>query len=325
MIGHVSAGRVGADERAALIYAQARSELASNLWRAALGTADDRNDRPGEARETDLGLDGLLTLLTDGKQGMPPASPTAAMPDPSSRLDADGDSSSGGSGRGEEGGHVDGLGPNQIYRPTLDAAAARTGIPSSALAAIVHAEAATGPDGRWLAYSRNPRSSAAGLGQFLSGTWISETERAGTWLHRLAEQRGWLDGRGRVQSGARSELLALRYDGDASIQAIADYAQGNLAQLRASGVVIGPGAESIAQSAYVGHHLGMGDAVRFLRGELDSGRAHKLLAAQIGTEAAEQRIAEAGSATRAHRDWLLGYIAHNVQAARFEGAPPVAA
>ncbi len=209
-------------------------------------------------------------------------------------------------------------GPNARYAPMLREAASRTGLPPAALATIVHAEAARAPDGRWLAYSRNPRSSAAGLGQFLNGTWISEAERAGTWLHEQASARGWLNAKGRVTGADRGALLALRYDAQASIEATADFARANLDAFQRAGIDAGHSVEDVARTAYLGHHLGRGDAIKFLTGQLDPGRARTLLDAQIGRVEAAQRIASAGSAVAAHRSWLLGYVDRAIRPERFQ-------
>jgi hypothetical protein len=121
-----------------------------------------------------------------------------------------------------------------------------------------------------------------------------------------------------VARGARSELLALRYDPGASIQATADYARGNLDRLRRAGVAVGDSMEGVAHAAYLGHHLGVGDAIKFMKGGLDASRARLLLSAQVGAAAAGQRIAAAGDATDAHRAWLLNYVGRNVRPARFD-------
>ncbi len=332
MIGRIGGGTAQAAEhvtpqdKAALIYAQARSELSSRLWKAALG--EDATSAPtgtGHTENREMGFDALVALLSgDRPTGTPPPLTQAAQPG-SMPTDPEDRSDHGRSGsRGDET-DAGGLGANASHAATLTAAAERTGLPPALLATIVQAEATTGADGRWLTFSRNPRSSAAGLGQFLSGTWISEAERPGTRLHEIAGDHGWLNGRGHVVSEARSALLQLRYDGDTAIHAIADYARKNLDQLRAAGLTVGTSIESLAQSAYVGHHLGLGDAIRFLKGELSPDRARKLLKAQIGGAAAEQRIAEAGDSVRAHREWLLGYVARAVQPQRFAAlgtAPP---
>lgn len=323
MIGNLEGAPLDPRQRAALIYTQARSELSNRLWQAALGDGSNRDVRPARTFDSgDLGLHTLVALLDrsglSGVPNPPPLPPDVATPRPAyPRADEDDHRADEDSRRRETDRAVGGLGANIGYAATLGTAAERTGLPAPALAAIVHAEAASGPDGRWQAYSRNPHSSAAGLGQFLTGTWISETERPGTWLHAIAEQRGWLNDGGRVQSQARAPLLALRYDGITSIQAIADYARFNLSQLRASGVAIDDSVEEIARGAYVGHHLGLTDAIRFLQGELAPDRARSLLKAQIGGAAAAERIAETGDPIRAHRDWLLSYISRNVRPTRY--------
>jgi hypothetical protein len=312
-------GALNAAQKAQVIYAQARSELTSRLWQAALGEEEQGGRLADGGSRLPMSLDSLLSLL-DPKAAPPQSAPQAApqpaphpamdkAPDASARWEGErGENASGGSG---------GYGPNAGYAGSLSAAAARTGLPVAALATIVHAEAAKGPDGRWLPYSRNPRSSAAGLGQFLSGTWRGEAERDGTWLHAVAEQRGWLDDRGRVKGEDRAALLALRYDPHAAIQATADYAKANLDALGRAGVSIGQGAQAVAQAAYLGHHLGRGDAIRFLKGGLDSERARTLLNAQIGAASANRRIAASGDATTAHRAWLIDFMGKNIRPERF--------
>lgn len=201
---------------------------------------------------------------------------------------------------------------NARYAGMLDAAAARTGLATATLSAIINAEAGRRADGGWNPLSRNPRSSAAGLGQFLSGTWLGLARQGGTWLNRYAQEHGLVDAAGHIAPGAKSALLALRYTPQAAIESVADYARANVSQLRRAGVAVGEGAADVARAAYIGHHLGPGDALRFYKGELSSVRAHALLAAQIGTEKAAHRVAQAGDAARAHRGWLLGYVEKHI-------------
>jgi hypothetical protein len=82
-------------------------------------------------------------------------------------------------------------------------------------------------------------------------------------------------------------------------------------------VRIGDEVADVARAAYLGHHLGLGDARRFLAGGLEPDRARKLLGAQVGGTDAERRIAQAGSAVAAHRSWLLDYVGRHVRPDRF--------
>lgn len=308
--------RLAPAEKAALIYAQAQSDVSARLWRAALGT-DDSFDRDASASAQcpEFNIDSLLALLmaksddTPETPAAPVVTPPVSAPATAARpaVAASPPNSTA----------ITGLGPNAQYRTALDAAAARTGIPVAALAAIVDAEAGKTCDGAWKTNSRNPRSSAAGLGQFLGGTWQGEAERPGTWLHGVASQQGWLGEDGRVLPAARSALLALRYDATASINATADYARRSVAQLEKAGIAIGNDVVTVARAAYLGHHLGTGDAIRFLKGGLNPGRAKVLLDAQIGSANANQRIAQTGDAAAAHRSWLLGFIDRHITPERF--------
>lgn len=329
-------------QRANVIFAQAQSELSTRLWRAAIG---DNDREAGKSRSplgpgSDMAMDSLLELLgtqaprsargrcqcqcscschddpedapalprgpMTGERARTIASPPAAM----AAAPASGATAGATSG-------ALALGANSRYADALAAAEARSGIPAPALAAIVNAEAGKGKDGSWNPLSRNPRSSAAGLGQFLSGTWQGLAEQSGTWLNDVAKARGWLKENGKVDPSRRSELLALRYDPQASILTVADMARNNLHKLESSGLNVRADSETLAKAAYLSHHLGLGDARKFLGGGIDAGRARHLLAAQIGGAAAEQRIASAGDATRAHRQWLLEFIDRHVQPEKF--------
>ncbi len=304
--------------RAQLLYQQARSVAADQLWQATMGTTEvSQNSTTGAGPKTDVDLDGFLTLLDSmANRGLPqnPLSPPAPLP-PRDRLD---DQGAEGQSRASSTSAAHG---GDAYRAFLSSASERTGIPVSALAAIIDAEAAKGSDGRWLPLSRNPRSSAAGLGQFLSGTWKDEAERNGTWLNQLAQANGWLNENGHIKGNAKSALLALRYDPRTSIEAVADYALANLAHLRQAGISIGTTPDSIARTAYFAHHLGVADAVSFLGGTMNPQRAAKLLEAQIGSTAAERQIQISGDAVTAHRGWLMHFVATRVRPDRFSTLP----
>lgn len=340
------------ERKAQLIYQQVRNDMAARLWQAALGNAEARRDEasvavPGKvgglaglldpqqsAMSERGGFDRLMALL-EGNGAKAGAGKIGQSSDPvegatsprvghpahkTKRQAAVTEVLKPLSGVGEIDANAPlALGANGMWRGALERAGQRTGIPVLALAAIVDAEAARNGNGQWVTWSRNPRSSAAGLGQFLAGTWVHEAQRAGTWLNETARMNGWLDNSGRVLGAAKGKLLALRYDGEASIHATADYARANLHSLEKAGISPGGNVGQIAHAAYLGHHLGIGDATKFLRGGLSEGRARQLLIAQVGSERASRDIAQAGEAALAHRKWLTGYLDRKVRPDRFVG------
>lgn len=320
-------------QKANLIYAQAQSEMRQSLWRAALADGDRQNSinapipnifgAPDTPQRTDLSalLDALGIGKGDGE--VEPRSPIDPIPILSNRRgDNPAPAPTRNDGTPPDPTSLAHLGANAPLGPALMQAGERTGLPPAALAAIIDAEAAKAPGGAWNPYSRNPRSSAAGLGQFLSGTWIGMAQQSGNWLHAHARAQGWLSAAGKVRGEARSALLALRYDPVASIETIADYSRDNVMRLRAAGVPIANDVRALADAAYVGHHLGPGDALRFYRGTMDAGRARELLGAQIGEVRASHHIARQGDAIAAHRLWLTSYISGAIRPERFLGSDP---
>lgn len=322
-------------ERARVIYSHARAELSNRLWQAAIGSADSL-DTTGANQQSSCCKDGEINLMTmiaqlnesqRGAKAGPALAPAPAVMTPTIAI-ASADAASEPDPFSAEASFRPGssgtanpvaLGPNAGHAAALQRAAERSGMPPAALAAIVDAEAAKRPNGSWNLMSRNPRSSAAGLGQFLSGTWIGMAEQPGSWLNDVARQKGWLGSDNRVRSSARGQLLALRYNAEASINSIADYAQSNIRQIRKAGIRTADNPQAMAQLAYLGHHLGPGDAIRYLKGGLSENRAALLLKAQVGTDQASHRISRAGDATTAHRNWLNGYVARNIRPDRFSG------
>lgn len=310
-IGARDADALSPAQRAAILYQQVRSSALSQLWQSVLG--DDASaavPRPIVA-DFAFSLTDLMSLMD--QDGATPASPaptpraaTPATPPQAAQIDADA-------------ARLSDLGPNHRLRTALCEAATRTGVPAPTLAAIINAEAAKDRDGCWITHSRNPRSSAAGLGQFLSGTWQALAETKGSWLNTLAKARGWIGNDGRVLAGSRSALLALRYDPGAAINALADYTRQNLDGLRHRGFAVGGSVEWVTKLAYAAHQLGLADACRFLRGGLSEAHASKLLRAQIGDASADRRIASAGAAGQAHRAWMLGHIGRNLRLDHFLG------
>ncbi|MAW98806.1 MAG: peptidoglycan-binding protein [Sphingomonas sp.] len=309
MIESMDFSRLSPARRADMIHRAAMADVQQRLWQAALGQSDDMPDASESVGGMRGGMDfaSMVALVSGNRPDMvarPRMQPAIAV----TTMDSANSIASNG---------ILNLGVNNEHSGSLEAAARRTGVPESALAAIVDAEAAKDSSGRWNAFSRNPRSSAAGLGQFLSGTWQDMAKKPGTWLNKVAADHGWLDQNGNIRSAARADLLRLRYDPTASIQTIADYASRNLDFLERKGVNVGSDATSIARTAYLAHHLGPGDAVTFMTTGLSDQRAATLLAAQIGSGRAQKAIAAAGDASAAHRAWLRGYVANSVQPQRY--------
>ncbi|MCB2014219.1 MAG: peptidoglycan-binding protein [Sphingobium sp.] len=309
-------------QRARVILSTARAETASQLWRAALGTDVLATAPTGWSPPKftqNAGSGNALAALLAGS--LSPA------PQPGSSYISGGVAPTGSIDRAKTsalpeimaGLHppLEGLGANTRYAGALQAASQRTSIPAGAIAAIIDAEAARLGDGSWNPHSRNPRSSAAGLGQFLSGTWISMARDKGSALHAMARDHGLVSATGDIAPGARSRLLALRYDPAAAIAAVADYARANLELLKSKGIAIGHDPRSVARAAYIGHHLGPGDALRYYRGTLDQERARLLLTAQVGSQRAEHYISKTGNPIISHRNWLDDYIAKRVQPHRY--------
>lgn len=304
-----SASARSPEARVALAWSDMRQDMLRQLWQAALGDSEGGASHAASSAGFSaqmLGIDPTILLALQGE-----APPLAQMDGPA-RVPAFAAFPGAAVPDFNDDGPLD-LKSNATYQPYLEGAGARTGLSPAMLAAIVSAEAAS-RNGVWDPNSRNPRSTAAGLTQFLASTWESETERPGTWLNDVARERGWLNGNGQVLPAARDDLLALRFDPRASIEAAADYASANLRALEKQGLVHdGLSSGELAKRAYLAHHLGVGDATRFLSGGLDPARARVLLASQIGGNAAASHIRAAGSATDAHRQWLTAYVDRKIR------------
>lgn len=140
--------------------------------------------------------------------------------------------------------------------PQVHAAIARasqaTGIDFSYLLGQARLESSLNPD------ARAGTSSAAGLYQFTRGTWLATLDRHGS-EHGL----GWADAAiqgGRVRDPTlRQQVLALRYDPDASALMAAELASDNRNYL--ANVL---GREPDPAELYMAHFLGADGAGRFL-------------------------------------------------------------
>jgi peptidoglycan hydrolase-like protein with peptidoglycan-binding domain len=213
------------------------------------------------------------------------------------------------------------LGPNDRYREALLQAQSIAGIDAAALAALIDAEAAkigAGADtGVWDAKSSNATTSAAGLAQFIEGTWCDMACRPGKLLNKTARQSGMVTSDNQVTPNMRKALLALRFDPTLSIVTAAEYGLDNLKALIKDKLVDSNiGDDDRAWNIYLAHHEGLAGAEHFLRN--DQVIPFSKLVQQVGTARANQLVvAAAGDVTIAYRKWLTDFMEQKIQPSRF--------
>ncbi|HFZ8993320.1 TPA: LysM peptidoglycan-binding domain-containing protein [Citrobacter freundii] len=96
---------------------------------------------------------------------------------------------------------------NLEYFDVIVGAAERSGLLPQVVAALIDTESGKKPGSQhWLANSQNPRGSASGLTQFITGTWMSETMRRGSWLNEKALMLGFVASKTR-NPGVTEQLL----------------------------------------------------------------------------------------------------------------------
>lgn len=138
-------------------------------------------------------------------------------------------------------------------RAAIARAATSTGVDFDYLLAQARLESRLDPS------ARAGTSSAAGLYQFTRGTWLQTLDRHGG-DHGLDWTSAAIDD-GRVRDPAlRQQIMALRFDPDASALMAAELASDNADHL--SGVL---GRAPDAAELYMAHFLGAGGAGQFLR------------------------------------------------------------
>lgn len=145
--------------------------------------------------------------------------------------------------------------------------------PDSVQASIARASAATGVDFDYLLAqakiesnldtgARAQSSSASGLYQFISSTWLETLDRHGKahgldWAEAAIVRK---DGRATVgEAGMRAQIMALRFDPEVSSLMAAELARDNAGELR--GFL---GREPDHAELYLAHFLGAGGAKSFL-------------------------------------------------------------
>lgn len=219
-------------------------------------------------------------------------------------------------GDGGNGGAKLVLGPNEIYRPHLLKAEDITDIDAAAIAALIDAEAGKKPDGQWNANSQAGSSSAAGLTQFLKGTWLTQSCVKNTLLNQLCRARGFVTAANTVAAGQEAQILALRFDPEISIVTAAEYGLANFTALAKANVVEDEvGDDEKARYIYIAHHEGLGGAIGFLNGTKAYTFAN--LVTQVGDKAQAYVDAAGGDTTKAYRNWLTEYVDRHIQPSKF--------
>jgi Peptidase family M23 len=161
------------------------------------------------------------------------------------------------------------LGVNEIYRNEILAAAEKCDMDPAGLASLIDAEAAKLADGTWNRDSRNPKSTAVGLTQFLKGTWNQMATQSWTTLNKAAKEKEFVDANNRITNAG--QLLALRTDPALSITSAAEYAASNLKFVMKKnpnyrGFYDPRTPDGKMRLAYLCHHEGAGGALIYLRG-----------------------------------------------------------
>jgi hypothetical protein len=137
-------------------------------------------------------------------------------------------------------------------RAAIARAANRTGVDFDYLLAQARIESSLNPN------ARAGTSSAAGLYQFTRGTWLNTLDKHGA-EHGLGWAGSAIEG-GRVRDPAmRAQIMALRFDPEASSAMAAELASDNAAALTP---MLGRAPD--AAELYLAHFLGVGGASQFL-------------------------------------------------------------
>lgn len=120
----------------------------------------------------------------------------------------------------------------------------------------------------------------------------------------------YFSGRATAKDENLQKMMDLRYEPDFAIHTAVDYGMQNLAGLAEKGIKTShlPDAEK-AKLIYLTHHLGLDDAVAFIRRKMSASHAKELYITQVGpAEAADQAEKFDDDYLTAHRDWLGGFI-----------------
>lgn len=203
---------------------------------------------------------------------------------------------------------------NEKYRKLIITSAERYGFTPHTLAALIDAEAAKSKNG-WDPDSLNRDTNAAGLTQFLRGTWLEMVAEPRSLMNQRLKQEHKFDrivgkhdssgayclyglrGSGKAASEEKFDstrvhaLLSWRFIPEYSIDTAALYGKINLEKLAKRGLDIDSLApEDLAKVMYLAHHEGAGGAAVVMKGKLDARIASDNLPTQIGQSDAAKLI-----------------------------------
>lgn len=267
------------------------------------------------------------------------------------------------------------LGKDNLFRVDILGAAKRLGIMPQALCALIECEATRtresipvlGTDGKqlkdkkgkpvsrsapghWDAGSGNAFSNAAGLTQFLRGTWLDISLKPSYFIHDRCVAEGWVKQEALGPKSAPKWVfvlangkttktpheasmddanikacLAKRLDPTWSIYSAADYGAENLAILKSNFSFGSLSDLEKAKLIYLMHHEGGSNGVLFIKNSMTPDQAAqnhlaKVFAGQLGKKEGE-KLAQAaikaagGDVQNAYRYWLSTYIESKFEAA----------
>lgn len=141
------------------------------------------------------------------------------------------------------------------------------------------------------------------------------TARKGYSLAQTLNCSTYLNGRATAKDANLQKLLDLRFKADFAIHTAVDYGLQNLKGLEDRGIHTSalPDSEK-AKMIYLTHHLGLGDAIEFIRRSMGPKKARHLYEQQVGAKAAEAEADEfGGDYVAAHRAWLQGFIDNKIK------------
>ena len=217
---------------------------------------------------------------------------------------------------------------NEKYRKLIITSAERYGFTPQALTALIDAEADKSKNG-WKADSVNKATGAAGLTQFLRGTWLEMVAEPRSLMnqrlqneHKIGKIAGKRDSDGvyclyvNGRNGSAKEeklddtlvpvVLSWRFIPEYSIDTAALYGKINLEKLTKRGLDIDSLApEDLAKVMYLAHHEGAGGAAAVMKGKLQTKTAERNLPKQIGQSEAAKLITRFNDkAEEAYTYWL---------------------